>query len=55
VLTDSLYQHSSLPLAITPIVARQVVDVLTRERNPNQSTEFSFTRFLVPYLMGYQG
>jgi lipopolysaccharide biosynthesis glycosyltransferase len=55
VLIDSLYQHSSLPLAITPIVASQLTDVFTRERNPKQSTEFSFTRFLVPYLMGYQG
>ncbi|MEX1316498.1 MAG: glycosyltransferase [Synechococcaceae cyanobacterium] len=55
VLIDSLYQHSSVPLAITPIVARQLKDVFSRERDPRQSTEFSFTRFLVPYLMGYQG
>ncbi len=25
-----------------------------RERNPNQGTEFSFSRFLVPHLMGVQ-
>lgn len=55
VLIDSLYQHSSLPLAITPIVARQLRDAFTRGRDPRQSTEFSFTRFLVPYLMGYRG
>jgi len=55
VLIDSLDQHSSLPLAITPIVASQLTDVFNRERNPQQSTECSFSRFLVPYLMGYQG
>ena len=30
-------------------------DVHTRERNNLSSTEFSFTRFLVPFLCDYQG
>ncbi|MBE9172696.1 hypothetical protein IQ216_06215 [Cyanobium sp. LEGE 06143] len=55
VLIDSLYQHSSVPLAITPIVMRQLHGVFHRERNQKQSTEFSFTRFLVPYMMDYKG
>ncbi len=55
VLADSLVQHSSLPLAITPIVARQLAPQFQRERNTNQSIEFSFSRFLVPWLMDYQG
>jgi hypothetical protein len=55
VLADSLVQHSSRPLAITPIVARQLQGVYTRERSPQQSTEFSFSRFLVPWLQGYRG
>ena len=55
VLADSLVQHSSVPLAITPIVARQLKDVFQRERHPSQSTEFSFSRFLVPWLQQYQG
>jgi hypothetical protein len=55
VLADSLVQHSSRPLAITPIVARQLHGVLERQRHPRQSTEFSFSRFLVPWLMEYQG
>jgi lipopolysaccharide biosynthesis glycosyltransferase len=29
--------------------------VFKREKNPLQSTEFSFSRFLVPWLCGYQG
>jgi hypothetical protein len=55
VLADSLVQHSSRPLAITPIVARQLSGILCRERHPSQSTEFSFSRFLVPYLQDYSG
>jgi hypothetical protein len=56
-LIDSLYQHSSVPLAITPLVTPQLENqgLFHRERDPKQSTAFSFTRFLVPYLMGYQG
>jgi len=57
VLIDSLYQHSSRPLAITPIVTPQLeaMGLFRRERDPKQATAFSFTRFLVPHLMGYRG
>ena len=57
VLIDSLYQQSSVPLAITPLVTPQLKaqGLYWRERDPKQSTAFSFSRFLVPYLMGYQG
>jgi hypothetical protein len=57
VLIDSLYQHSSTPLAITPLVTPQLEaqGLYCRARDPKQSTAFSFTRFLVPHLMGYQG
>ncbi len=57
VLIDSLYQHSSVPLSITPLVTSQLEKqgLFWRERDPKQSTDFSFTRFLIPYLMNYQG
>lgn len=57
VLIDSLYQHSDRPLAITPLVTPQLEaqGLYQRERDPKQSTAFSFTRFLVPHLMGYEG
>ena len=57
VLIDSLYQHSSMPLAITPLVTSQLEaqGLYRRDRDPQQSTDFSFTRFLVPHLMGYEG
>lgn len=34
---------------------RHVGAIFSRERNPLQSTDFSFTRFLTPYLSDYQG
>ncbi|QNG29103.1 hypothetical protein [Synechococcus sp. LTW-R] len=57
VLIDSLSQHSSVPLAITPLVTPQLEaqQLYWRPRDPKQSTAFSFTRFLVPHLMGYRG
>ena len=57
VLMDSLVAHSSTPLAITPLVTPQLEKqkLYWRERDPKQSTAFSFTRFLVPKLMGFQG
>jgi hypothetical protein len=57
VLMDSLYHHSSAPLSITPLVTPQLerAGLYRRERDAKQATAFSFTRFLVPSLMGYQG
>ncbi|WP_087066675.1 hypothetical protein [Cyanobium sp. NIES-981] len=55
VLIDSLVQHSSQPLAITPIKLDQLKGIFQRKRIANQSTEFSFSRFLVPHLSGYEG
>lgn len=52
-LVQSLMDHSSKPLRIIPIYLRNLP--FNRERNPLQSTEFSFSRFLVPYLMNYNG
>ena len=57
VLIDSLYSNSSLPISITPLITSQLrkKNLYWRERDENQSTDFSFTRFLVPYMMNYQG
>ena len=57
VLIDSLLQHSGLPLTITPLLTPQLraQGLYWRERDPRQSTDFSFTRFLVPFLTDYQG
>jgi hypothetical protein len=57
VLVDSLVQESSVPLSITLLVTPQLETsgLYWREPSPMQSTAFSFTRFLVPYLMGFKG
>ena len=57
VLIDSIYQKSSIPVSITPLITSQLKKqkLFYRERDENQSTDFSFTRFLVPNLMGYKG
>ena len=53
VLSHSIMRHASVPVSITPMVLRQLP--MTRKRDPKQSTEFSFSRFLVPWLCGYEG
>jgi hypothetical protein len=55
VLCQSILEHSSIPVAFTPIALSTLDGIFTRERNQLQSTEFSFSRFLVPYLSGYEG
>ena len=54
VLAHSIVTRASIPVAITPIISR-TIPVFQRPRDPGQSTDFSFTRFLVPYLSGYMG
>jgi hypothetical protein len=55
VLSHSIHSRASQPVAITPLMLSQLGGVYRRERNPLQSTDFSFSRFLVPYLCDYEG
>jgi hypothetical protein len=55
VLAHSINRRASLPVSITPLMLEQLKAIYHRERHPLQSTDFSFTRFLVPFLCGYQG
>jgi hypothetical protein len=55
VLAYSIQAHASQPVSITPLRLAQLKGILTRERHPLQSTDFSFSRFLTPYLSGYEG
>jgi hypothetical protein len=54
VLCQSILEHASIPVSFTPIALDNLRGIFTRERNQLQSTEFSFSRFLVPYLSDYQ-
>lgn len=55
VLSHSIISRSSQPVAITPISLHNLGTLMTRERHALQSTEFSFSRFLTPYLCNYAG
>lgn len=55
VLAHSINARASEPVSIGLLSLAQLAKVFHRERNPLQSTEFSFSRFMVPYLCDYQG
>ena len=55
VLAHSIQARASMPVAIAPLALPQLRQVLTRERHALQSTDFSFSRFLTPYLSDYAG
>jgi hypothetical protein len=56
-LAHSILTRASIPVAIIPLVQSQLraMGCYTRTRGPTESTEFSLTRFLVPYLSGFRG
>lgn len=54
-MAHSILRQSSKPVAIIPINLTNLKEIYNRERNPKQSNEFSFTRFLVPYLCDFDG
>ena len=55
VLAHSIHTHASRPVAITPIMLSQLTPIHTRPRHQLASTEFSFSRFLTPFLCDYSG
>jgi len=57
VLAHSILTRASRPVAIVPLVQDQLRrwGPYTRERGMLETTEFSLTRFLVPWLSNYQG
>ena len=54
-MAASIYRQSSRPVAIVPINLANLKGIFNRPRDPKQSNEFSFTRFLVPYLCNFEG
>lgn len=54
-LAHSLIQRATGPISITPIALSHLRGFYQRERGPLESTDFSITRFLVPYLSDYRG
>jgi hypothetical protein len=54
-LAHSILRRSSIPVSIAPVARNQLKGVYTRTRGPTESTDFSLTRFLVPYLSQFAG
>lgn len=52
---SSIIRRASQPLNIIPIALNTLRSVFYREIPATASTEFSFTRFLAPYLCNYEG
>jgi hypothetical protein len=55
VLAHSIHARASQPVSIAPVMLSQLRGVFARDVNPLQSTQFSFSRFLTPWLCGYEG
>jgi hypothetical protein len=55
VLAHSIHARASQPVAIAPVKLEELKGVFRRERNPLQSTDFSFSRFLTPWMCDYRG
>jgi hypothetical protein len=57
VACHSILTRASTPVSFTPLAmnALKTAGLMRRPLLSNQSTEFSFSRFLTPYLAGYRG
>jgi hypothetical protein len=54
-LVQSIIDKASTPVAFTPLNLSNLGGVFKRSANELQSTEFSFSRFLTPYMSDYAG
>jgi len=54
-LCQSIIKYSSSPVRISPICTKHFQKFFNRAKDDKQSNDFSFTRFLVPYLNQYEG
>ena len=54
-MAHSILENSSRPVALVPVNLANLTGIHSRVRDPKQSNEFSFSRFLVPYLNNFDG
>jgi len=54
-MAHSVLRQSTIPLALIPVNLKNLKSLYWRETDYRQSNEFSFSRFLVPYLSDYEG
>lgn len=55
VLADSILRKASQPVAIVPLALSTLKPHYWRPRGEKETTEFSISRFLVPYLSNFEG
>lgn len=57
VAKKSLLDHASIPVEVIPIRLAELIErgLYRREIDPLASTEFTYSRFLTPYLSDYDG
>lgn len=55
VLSHSIQRRSSIPVSITPLNRATLTAVFDRQRGQYESTDFSISRFIVPYLCDFDG
>jgi lipopolysaccharide biosynthesis glycosyltransferase len=55
VLAHSIHARATVPVSVVPLMLSQLGGIFTRARHPLQSTDFAFSRFLTPFLSGYEG
>jgi hypothetical protein len=55
VLAHSILSRATCPVSLIPLNIKGLGHLYTRGRGPTEATEFSLTRFLVPFLSGYEG
>ena len=55
VACHAILERSSAPVRFAPLHLHTLGPRMRRERHALQSTEFSFSRFLVPALSGFSG
>lgn len=55
VFLQSVMRYASRPISVTPLFLNHLNGILTRKRAPDQLTDFTYSRFLIPYLCQYQG
>lgn len=55
VAQHSIHSRTKSQCIVRPLILNQLKTIYSRSPHQLASTEFSFSRFLVPYLSGYQG
>lgn len=55
IFEQSIMDHSTRPIAITPLYLSTLKESFYREKSPSQLTDFTYSRFIVPHLCQYKG